>query len=216
MMDLAPVVFIVDDDLSFRNSLERLLRSVGLRVETFASADAFLERPPYDGPCCLVLDVRMPGMSGLDLQEALTIAEDPIPIIFITAHGDIAMSVRAMKRGAMDFLPKPVHDQDLLEAIQQAIDRDVHARAQRAITQRIRQRLQSLTPRQREVLSLVVAGLLNKQIAAVLGMSERTVKMHRAHIMEKMQVHSVAQLVSQADRIGLIPHESLSSLGYVQ
>ena len=216
MMELEPLVFIVDDDLSYRSSLERLVRSAGLRVETFASADAFLQRPPHDGPCCLVLDVRMPGMSGLDLQEELTTGEYAIPIIFITAHGDVTTSVRAMKMGAMDFLPKPVHAQDLLESIQQAIDRDVHARAQRAIIRRIQQRLQSLTPRQREVLSLVVAGLLNKQIAAVLGMSERTVKMHRAHIMEKMQAHSVAQLVSQADRIGLIPHESLSSLGSVQ
>jgi FixJ family two-component response regulator len=202
-----PLVFIVDDDLSFRRSLERLVRSVGLRGETFASAAEFLRRRPHDGPCCLVLDVRMPGMSGLDLQTVLATAEHPIPIIFITAHGDIAMSVRAMKGGALDFFPKPVQDLDLLEAIQQALAKDEHARAQRAITQGIRQRVRSLTPRQREVLSLVVTGLLNKQIAAVLGVSERTVKMHRSHIMEKMQVHSVAQLVSLAERVGLSPSE---------
>ena len=175
-MESEPVVFIVDDDASVRKGLERLVRSVGLRGETFASAPEFLQRAAADGPSCLVLDVRMPGVSGLALQETLAAAGHRIPIIFITGHGDITMSVRAMKAGAVDFLPKPFNDQDLLEAIQEAIARDRQAREVRAVLQAIQQRADLLTPRERDVLGLVVAGLLNKQIAAELGMSEKTVK----------------------------------------
>ena len=203
-MESDPVVFIVDDDASVRKSLERLVRSVGLRGETFASAPEFLQRAAANGPSCLVLDVRMPGVSGLALQERLAAAGPRIPIIFISGHGDITMSVRAMKAGAVDFLPKPFNDQDLLETIQDAIARDRQAREERSMLQDIQRRVALLTPRQRDVLSLVTAGLLNKQIAAELGMSEKTVKAHRAQVMEKMQASSVAQLVLLAEKVGLI------------
>ena len=201
-MEAEPVVFIVDDDASFCKSPARLVRSVGLRAETFTSAHEFLQRHPFNGPSCLVLDARLPGMSGLSLQEVLADADDNIPIIFITAHGDISMSVQAMKSGAVDFLPKPIHDQDLLDAIQRALAKDVQVRRARAITQHIEQRLESLTPREHDVLSLVIAGLLNKHIAATMGTSERTVKAHRASLMQKMQVQSVAQLALVAERGG--------------
>jgi RNA polymerase sigma factor (sigma-70 family) len=211
-MESEPVVFIVDDDASVRNGLERLVRSVGLRGETFASAPEFLQRAATDGPSCLVLDVRMPGVSGLALQETLAAAGHRIPIIFITGHGDITMSVRAMKAGAVDFLPKPFNDQDLLEAIQEAIARDQQAREEWAELRDIQQRVALLTPRERDVLVLVVAGFLNKQIAVELGMSEKTVKAHRAQVMQKMQVSSVAQLVLLAEKVGLTVPQDLSSL----
>jgi FixJ family two-component response regulator len=211
-MESEPVVFIVDDDASVRKGLERLVRSVGLRGKTFASAPEFLQGAASDGPSCLVLDVRMPGVSGLVLQETLAAAGHRIPIIFITGHGDITMSVRAMKAGAVDFLPKPFNDQDLLEAIQGAIARDRQAREARAVLQAIQQRADLLTPRERDVLGLVVTGLLNKQIAAELGMSEKTVKVHRAQVMQKMQVSSVAQLVLLAEKIGLTVPQSLAPL----
>jgi RNA polymerase sigma factor (sigma-70 family) len=211
-MECEHVVFIVDDDASVRKSLERLVRSVGLRGRTFASAPEFLQCAASDGPSCLVLDVRMPGVSGLALQETLAASGHRIPIIFITGHGDITMSVRAMKAGAVDFLPKPFNDQDLLEAIQEAIARDRQVREKRAALQAIQQRAALLTPRERDVLGLVVAGLLNKQIAAELGMSEKTVKAHRAQVMQKMQVSSVAQLVLLAEKVGLTAPENLAPL----
>jgi FixJ family two-component response regulator len=211
-MHSEPVVFIVDDDASVRKSLERLVRSVGLRGETFASAPEFLQRAAADGPSCLVLDVRMPEVSGLALQERLAAAGHRIPIIFITGHGDITMSVRAMKAGAVDFLPKPFNDQDLLETIQEAIARDQQAREEWAVLQDIQRRVALLTLRERDVLALVAAGLLNKQIAAELGMSEKTVKVHRAQVMQKMQVASVAQLVLLAEKVGLTVPQALSPL----
>jgi FixJ family two-component response regulator len=211
-MHSEPVVFIVDDDASVRKSLERLVRSVGLRGETFASAPEFLQRAAADGPSCLVLDVRMPGVSGLALQERLAAAGHRIPIIFITGHGDITMSVRAMKAGAVDFLSKPFNDQDLLETIQEAIARDQQAREEWAVLQDIQRRVALLTLRERDVLALVAAGLLNKQIAAELGMSEKTVKVHRAQVMQKMQVASVAQLVLLAEKVGLTVPQALSPL----
>jgi FixJ family two-component response regulator len=211
-MEREPVVFIVDDDAAVRRSLERLVRSVGLRGETFASATEFLQREPADGPSCLVLDVRMPGLSGLALQETLSAAGRRLPIIFISAHGDIAMSVRAMKAGAVDFLAKPFHDQDLLEAIQEALARDRQTRQEQAVLQDILRRVERLTPREHDVLTLVVAGLLNKQIAAALGTSEKTVKAHRAQVMQKMQASSVAHLVRPAEKVGLAMPEDLCSL----
>jgi FixJ family two-component response regulator len=211
-MEREPVVFIVDDDAAVRRSLERLVRSVGLRGETFASATEFLQREPADGPSCLVLDVRMPGLSGLALQETLSAAGRRLPIIFISAHGDIAMSVRAMKAGAVDFLAKPFHDQDLLEAIQEALARDRQTRQEQAVLQDILRRVERLTPREHDVLTLVVAGLLNKQIAAALGTSEKTVKAHRAQVMQKMQASSVAHLVRLAEKVGLAMPEDLCSL----
>jgi FixJ family two-component response regulator len=207
-----PLVFIVDDDTSVRKSLERLLRSVGLQAETFTSAREFLARPRYDGPSCLVLDVRMPELSGLALQEALAATDAQLPIVFITGHGDIAMSVKAMKAGAVDFLAKPFNDQNLIDAIQGAIAKDLQARKERAVVQDIQKRLQRLTPREREVLTLVIAGLLNKQIAAALGAGEKTIKVHRASIMQKMQVQSVVQLVRLAEKVGLTPPQDQSSL----
>jgi RNA polymerase sigma factor (sigma-70 family) len=202
-MECEDVVFIVDDDASVRKSLERLVRSVGLQGRTFASAPEFLQRASPDGPSCLVLDVRMPEVSGLALQETLAATGHSIPIVFITGHGDISMSVRAMKAGAVDFLPKPFNDQDLLDAVQAAIARDRQAREERAALRAIQQRVALLTPREHDVLTLVIAGLLNKEIAAELGMSEKTVKAHRAQVMQKMHVSSVAQLVLLAEKVGL-------------
>lgn len=198
-----PTVFVVDDDTAVRKALARLMRSVGLNVEMFASAQEFLRRERVEGPGCLVLDVRMPGLSGLDLQEALAAAGISIPIIFITGYGDIPMSVQAMKAGAVDFLPKPFKDQDLLDAIHQAIDRDIQRRQEQAQIAEIQDRVDSLTPREREVLALVVTGMLNKQIASELGTSEKTIKVHRARVMRKMQVMSVAELVRLAEKVGI-------------
>ncbi|UCH78920.1 MAG: response regulator transcription factor [Candidatus Coatesbacteria bacterium] len=196
-------VFVVDDDPSVRGGLNRLFKSVGLAVETFASAAEFLERGRGEGPACLVLDVRMPELSGLDLQAELARADVAIPIVFITGHGSVPMSVRAMKAGAADFLEKPVDEQELLDAVNRALARDRRARREQAELADLRRRLASLTSREREVLSYVAAGRLNKQIAAELGTSEKTVKVHRARVMEKMEVASVAELARLAEKLDL-------------
>ncbi len=201
MKEPDPIVFVIDDDAMIRDGIRSLIRSVGLRVDTFASADEFMLAKRPDVPACLVLDVRMPGVSGLDLQRRLSESHIFIPIIFITGHGDIPMSVRAMKEGAAEFLTKPVRGQDLLDAIQKAVAHDRGVRKSRAELADIRTRFESLTPRETEVLNLVVAGLLNKQIADELGMSELTVKTHRAHVMEKTQADSLAHLVRMSEKL---------------
>jgi FixJ family two-component response regulator len=201
MKELEPIVFVIDDDRMVREGLQSLIKSVGLRVETFASAQDFLVAKRPDTPACLILDVRMPGLNGLELQRKLSEANAHIPIIFITGHGDIPMSVRAMKEGAQEFLTKPVRGQDLLDAVQKAIADDRVLRKERAELSEIRARFDSLTPREKEVLDLVVAGLLNKQIADELGASELTIKTHRAHVMEKTHAESLAHLVRMAERL---------------
>jgi FixJ family two-component response regulator len=198
-----PIVFVVEDDSSMREALTDLITSVGLLVEPFKSAREFLERRRLDAPGCLVLDVRLPGLSGLDLQRELVRTEAPIPIIFITGHGDIPMSVRAIKEGAVEFLAKPFRDQDLLDAIQHALEIDRAARQERSMVAEVRRRYESLTKREREVMKLVVSGLLNKQIAGELGSSEVTVKMHRGQVMRKMKAQSLVQLVRMAEKIGI-------------
>jgi FixJ family two-component response regulator len=203
MTEVDAIVFVVDDDEPMRKSLQNLIGSVGLRVEAFASAPEFLRSKLTDVPGCLVLDVRLPGLSGLDLQKRMVEAGIEIPIIFITGHGDIPMTVQAMKAGAVEFLTKPFRDQDLLDAIQQALDRDRAARKHRTQINELHNRLDSLTPREREVMGLVVAGLLNKQIAGELGTSETTIKIHRHQVMEKMGAGSLAELVRMADRLGI-------------
>ena len=203
MTEADAIVFVVDDDEPMRKSLQNLIGSVGLRVEAFASAPEFLRSKLTDVPGCLVLDVRLPGLSGLDLQKRMVEAGIEIPIIFITGHGDIPMTVQAMKAGAVEFLTKPFRDQDLLDASQQALDRDRAARKQRTQINELHNRLDSLTPREREVMGLVVAGLLNKQIAGELGTSETTIKIHRHQVMEKMGAGSLAELVRMADRLGI-------------
>jgi FixJ family two-component response regulator len=208
MSETDAVVFVVDDDAPMRESLKNLIRSVGLRVELFASAQEFLRSKRPDQPSCLVLDVRLPGLSGLDLQRRTGDAGIEIPIVFITGHGDIPMSVRAMKAGAVEFLTKPFRDQDLLDAIQQALERDGKARDQRAALEELRSRFASLTSREREVMKRVVAGLLNKQIGAELGTSETTVKIHRHQVMEKMGAGSLPELVRMADRLGVVVPKS--------
>jgi FixJ family two-component response regulator len=200
-----PTVFIVDDDRSMRQAIQDLVESVGLRAEAFATAQEFLRRQRTSDPSCLVLDVRLPQMSGLDFQRQLADTGVQIPIIFITAHGDIPMSVRALKSGAVEFLTKPFRDQDLLDAIQQALQRDSAAREQQTEIHELGQRFQSLTVREREVMTLVVSGILNKQIAAELGASEATVKIHRGHVMEKMQAGSIVELVRMADKLKVSP-----------
>ena len=201
MKEADPIVFVVDDDPLIRDGLRSLIKSVGLHVETFGSSREFMQRRPSDAPGCLVLDVRLPGLSGLDLQRELNESNFQIPIIFMTGHGDIPMSVRAMKNGAQEFLTKPVRGQDLLDAVQQAIARDRAARRERAKMADLRTRFDSLTPREREVLDLIVAGLLNKQIAGELNIGEVTIKTHRAHIMQKTQAESLAHLVRMNEKL---------------
>ena len=201
MKEADPIVFVVDDDPLIRDGLRSLIKSVGLHVETFGSSREFMQRKPSDAPACLVLDVRLPGLSGLDLQRELNESNIQIPIIFMTGHGDIPMSVRAMKNGAQEFLTKPVRGRDLLDAVQQAIARDRAARRERANMADSRTRFDSLTPREREVLDLIVAGLLNKQIAGELNIGEVTIKTHRAHIMQKTQAESLAHLVRMNEKL---------------
>ena len=198
-----PVVYVIDDDESMRATVGALVRSIGLDVEVFESASDFLAFARSDAPSCLVLDVRLPGLSGLDLQRELARTEAPIPIIFITGHGDIPMSVRAMKEGAVEFLAKPFRDQDLLDAIQHALEIDRAARQERSLVADMRRRYESLTNREREVMRLVVSGLLNKQIAGELGSSEVTVKMHRGQVMRKMKARSIVELLRMAEKIGI-------------
>jgi len=206
-----PIVFVVDDDASVRDSLRRLITSVGLKVEVFPNARAFLTGLRSDTPGCLVLDVRLPGLSGLDLQRELAETDATLPIIFLTGHGDIPMSVQAMKAGAVEFLTKPFRQQDLLDAIRGALERDRTIRTERRERAELRGRYASLTPRERDVMGRVVAGLLNKQIASELGTSEATVKEQRGHVMTKMRATSVAELVRIASRLGISVGESSHS-----
>ncbi len=200
-----PVVYVVDDDKSIRKSLARLIGSTGLAVETFGSAREYLASEPVDRPGCLVLDLKMPGLTGLELQEELTARHRAIPIIFITGQGSISSSVKAMKAGAIDFLEKPFDDTTLLQAINQAIEKDLQNRQRSSEVGAIKKRVEDLTPREREVFTLVVTGLLNKQIAYQLGITEKTVKVHRARIMQKMEATSLAHLVHLAETIELNP-----------
>lgn len=203
MTDSAPFVFVVDDDASVRKALSRLFRAAGLGVATFASAQDFLRNERPDAPACLVLDVRMPGLDGLELQHRLNGRAAALPIVFLTGHGDIPMSVQAMKAGAVDFLPKPVHDQDLLNAVRQALAKGMQARQDLAEASELRRRADTLTPREREVLTLVVSGMLNKQAGFKLGVSEKTIKVHRGQVMKKMQAPSLADLVRMAAKLGI-------------
>jgi FixJ family two-component response regulator len=200
----APLVFVVDDDPSVRKSLARLVATAGYKVETFASAREFLARPMPEGPCCLVLDVRMPGLTGLALQEALAAGRRRLSIVFITGHGDVATTVKAMKGGAVDFLTKPVNAPVLLSAIERAVSTDRQVRQERAKIAELQHRIKTLTPREAEVFALVVTGMLNKQIASDLGVSEKMVKVHRGRVMQKMRAGSLAELVRLADQGGVM------------
>jgi FixJ family two-component response regulator len=203
MIAVSPLVLVVDDDPSVRKSLTRWLASAGYTVEAFASAREFLARPPHPGPCCLVLDVRMPGLTGIQLQDLLATTGRRMSIVFVTGHADVPTSVKAMKAGAVDLLTKPVDAQDLIDAIQRAVTRDEHDRATAARLADIQQRVGTLTTRETEVFALVVTGMPNKQIASALGIGEKTVKVHRARVMEKMRAGSVAELVRLADEGGV-------------
>jgi len=198
-----PTVFVVDDDPSVRKGISRLLASMGFRSETFRSAEAFLARERYEGVGCIVLDVRMPGLTGMNLQDELNKADYSMPIIFITGHGNIPMSVQAMKKGAADFLTKPFDDKELLQAVEKAIEKNRKAKAERAELEEILERMDRLTAREHEILRYVVTGMLNKQIALKLDIAEKTVKVHRGRIMEKLCVDSVAELVRFAEKAGI-------------
>jgi len=203
-----PTVFIIDDDASIRKSLSRLLRSADYTVETFPSAEEFLRREHFDGIGCLLLDVQMPGLSGTDLQEELSRAAYSMPIIFITGHGNIPMSVQAMKKGAVNFLAKPFDDDELLQGVRDALEKDRKAKAERAEVHDALRCIEQLTPREQEVLRYVITGMLNKQIASKLGIAEKTVKVHRGRVMEKLGVDSVAELVRLAEKAGIKPPEN--------
>ena len=207
MLEASPVIFVIDDDASVRKGVSRLLRSLGFEVEIFASAEQFLEREPYQGIGCIVLDVRMPGLSGMDLQDELNRAGHKLPIVFITGHGEIPMSVQAMKRGAVDFLSTPFDDKELLRAVNEAVATARRTEAQRADTGDALRRVELLTPREREILRYVISGMLNKQIAYRLDIAEKTVKVHRGHIMEKLGIGSVAELVRLAEKAGIKPSD---------
>jgi RNA polymerase sigma factor (sigma-70 family) len=207
MAETKPTIFIVDDDPSVRDSMELMLKSVGFNVKSFASAQEFLKANLQEGPGCLILDVRMPGMSGLDLQEKLVSAEAPLPVIFITGHGTVPMSVRAMKAGAVDFLQKPFEEQDLLDAIKRAITQQKEKKSEKDEADKVQQCIKALTSREYEVFSLLVTGMPNKEIAYKLGTSERTIKAHRAQIMEKMNAGSFADLVRFAEKLKTHPPE---------
>ena len=210
MNDAPAVVFVVDDDRSMRESLQLLLRSIQLHAQAFASPQEFLAAARPDAPGCLILDVRMPGSSGLDLQQQLVEARIDLPIIFLTGHADVRVSVRAMKAGAVEFLTKPVSDQELLDAVHQALARSRASRASRAERADLQQRYESLTSREREVLHLVASGLLNKQIAGELGISIVTVKLHRGHVMQKMGAGSLAELVKMVEKVDPLPRSPMS------
>jgi FixJ family two-component response regulator len=200
-----PTIFVIDDDPSVRKSLSRLLESLGFNTETFASAEEFLKRGHFDGLGCIVLDVRMPGLSGMDLQRELNKADYSMPIVFITGHGNIPMTVQAMKGGAVDFLTKPFDDEELLQAVEKAMEVDRNVRAERAEVRDVLRRVEKLTPREHEIVRYIIAGMLNKQIAFRLGIAEKTVKIHRGHIMEKLAADSVAELVRVAEKARIKP-----------